>query len=174
MITEADGGLHLVRLDGAPSALHLTRRGNLDAFGVDDRLSTGRLDDPGVHGDPLLATAQQLSDAVFDWWNGAPPSLVHRTRSTPSARTMAFELVRSSSRTSTGARRSARAPARRIRRQRSRPVVVRSPSSLSLSPSVEALLLPQIDPCITGRPAGHFAISPSRRGTRSPGRGGRR
>ncbi len=90
MITEADGGLHLVRLDGAPSALHLTRRGNLDALGVDDRLSTGRLDDPGVHGDPLLTTAQQLSDSVYDWWNEAPPSLVYRTRSTPSARTMAF------------------------------------------------------------------------------------
>lgn len=62
----------------------------LDALGLDDRVSTGRLDEPGVHGDPLLAVAQQLSDAVSDWWGGIPPPLVYRTRSTPSARSIAF------------------------------------------------------------------------------------
>lgn len=89
-LTEADGGLRLVRLDGSPSALHLTRRSVLDALGLDDRVSTGRLDKPAVNGDPLLDVAQQLSDAVYDWWGGSPPPLVYRTRSTPSARSVAF------------------------------------------------------------------------------------
>jgi hypothetical protein len=90
VLTEADGNLRLVRLGGWPSALHLTRRATLDALGLDDRVSTGRLDQPGPHGDPLLVTAQRLSDAVYDWWDGIPPPLVYRTRSTPSARSIAF------------------------------------------------------------------------------------
>lgn len=53
-------------------------------------MSTGRLDEPGVHGDPLLATAHQLSEAVYDWWGASPPPLVYRTRSTPSAHSIAF------------------------------------------------------------------------------------
>lgn len=62
----------------------------LDALDLDDRVSTGRLDERGVDGDPLLAVAQQLSDAVYTWWDASPPPLVHRTRSTPSARSIAF------------------------------------------------------------------------------------
>lgn len=89
-LAEANGTLRLVRLDGSPSALHLTRRPVLDLLGLDDRVSTGRLDEPGVPGDVLLATAQQLSDAVYDWWDARPPPLVYRTRSTPSARSIAF------------------------------------------------------------------------------------
>jgi hypothetical protein len=37
-----------------------------------------------------LASSQQFSDAVFDWWDSTPPPLVYRTRSTPAARSMAF------------------------------------------------------------------------------------
>lgn len=66
MITERDGGLVLVRLDGSPDALHLTRQRNLDALGVDDRVSTGRVDPGRPGGDPLLAVSRALADAVFD------------------------------------------------------------------------------------------------------------
>ena len=83
--------MHLVRLEGPPAALHLTRQANLDVLELDDRVNTGRLDRPLPQGgDPLLTVSQQLSDAVFDWWESAPPPLVYRTRSTPSARSMAF------------------------------------------------------------------------------------
>lgn len=87
-ITDADGDIQLVCLLGSPAALHLTRQGNLDALALDDRVSTGRLDD--TDHDPLLATSQALSDAVYDWWDTAPPPLVYRTRSMPSARSLAF------------------------------------------------------------------------------------
>lgn len=91
MLTTADRGLALVRLDGAPRALHLTRQATLDALGLDDRASTGRLDPPVAAGsDPLLSTCQAVSDAVWDWWEGTPPPLVHRTRTVPAARSMAF------------------------------------------------------------------------------------
>ena len=88
VITDADSHLQLIRLDGTPAALHLTHQGNLDALGVDARVSTGRL--PTGSDDPLLSVAQELSDAVYDWWHGHPPPLVYRTRSVPSARSMAF------------------------------------------------------------------------------------
>lgn len=90
-ITVAAGTLHLVRLEAPPAALHLTHQGNLDALGLDDRVNTGRLDQPlPGGGDPLLAVSQRLSDAVYDWWDGAPPPIVYRTRSVPSARSIAF------------------------------------------------------------------------------------
>lgn len=106
-LTEADGWLRLVRLDGTPSALHLTRRSILDALGLDDRVSTGRLHELGVFGDPLLAAAQELSDAVYDWWDTSPPPLVYRTRSTPSARSIAFTRTVSWDTTSSGLLRDA-------------------------------------------------------------------
>jgi hypothetical protein len=79
-----------VRLDGAPSALHLTHQVNLDALGVDDRVSTGRivLDERGP--DPLLDTCGALSDAIWDWWDGEPPPIVYRARTAPSGRSLAF------------------------------------------------------------------------------------
>lgn len=89
-ITAADGYLHLVTLTAHPSALHLTRQVNLDALGLDDRISTGRLDTPGPTGDPLVATCQQLADLAYDWWQGEPPPIVYRTRSVPRARSLAF------------------------------------------------------------------------------------
>lgn len=83
--------LQLVQLEDPPSALHLTHQRNLDAFEVDDRINTGRLDTPlAAGGDPLLDVCQQLSDAVHDWWDGAPPPLVCRTRRVSVARSMAF------------------------------------------------------------------------------------
>jgi len=106
-LVEADGRLRLVRLDGSPSALHLTHRPVLDLLGLDDRVSTGGLDEPGVHGDPLLAAAQQLSDAVHDWWHGRPPPLVYRSRSTPSARSIAFTRTVAWDTTSSGMLRDA-------------------------------------------------------------------
>ncbi len=80
-----------MELHGPPPALHLTHQGNLDALGVDDRINTGRLDRelPGGR-DPLLDVCRQLSDAVYDWWEAAPPPIVYRTRRVPSARSMAF------------------------------------------------------------------------------------
>lgn len=89
-LTEPDGGLRLVALGGSPAALHLTHRSVLDALGLDDRVSIGRLQGSGGRDDPLLAVAQHLSDAVYDWWDRIPPPLVYRTRSTPSARSIAF------------------------------------------------------------------------------------
>jgi hypothetical protein len=73
-------------------ALHLTHQVNLDALGLDDRVSTGRItvesrSDP----DPLLETCGRLADAVYDWWAGRPPPLVYRTRSAPErGRSIAF------------------------------------------------------------------------------------
>jgi hypothetical protein len=90
-LTEADGDVWLVELSGMPASLHLTRQSVLDALELDDRVSTGRIDlrkrrDP----DPLLDTSSRLMDAVYDWWDGAPPPLVYRTRSMPDARSVAF------------------------------------------------------------------------------------
>lgn len=75
-----------------PSALHLTRQRNLDVLGLDDRVSTGRIDFAlRVDPDPLLETCARLADAVFDWWGGRPPPLVYRARTTPSVgRSIAF------------------------------------------------------------------------------------
>jgi hypothetical protein len=90
-IAAAAGELKLVRLSGPPPALHLTHQVNLDVLGLDDRVSTGRLDRPDpLSGDPLLILGQQLADAVHDWWAGRPPPIVSRTRSLSAARSMAF------------------------------------------------------------------------------------
>lgn len=90
-IAPAAESLRLVQLWDPPSALHLTHQANLDALGVDDRINTGRLDAGlGDDGDPLLELCQQLSDRVYDWWDGRPPPIVYRTRHMPAARSMAF------------------------------------------------------------------------------------
>ncbi|MFN2487383.1 MAG: hypothetical protein ABR609_12395 [Acidimicrobiia bacterium] len=93
-ITEFEGELWLVRLDGVTRALHLTHQANLDALGVDERISTERINtdwlgersDP----DPLLDTCGQLADAVYNWWDEKPPALVYRARTIPSGRNLAF------------------------------------------------------------------------------------
>lgn len=91
LITPAEGDVWLVELTNMPSALHLTRQSVLDTLGLDDRISTGRIElsrrtDP----DPLLDTSGRLMDAAYDWWRGSPPPLVYRTRSVPDARNIAF------------------------------------------------------------------------------------
>ena len=64
--------------------LALTYQSNLDALGLDDRVSTGRINitarsDP----DPLLDICGHLADAVYDWWNASPPPLLYRSRTMP-------------------------------------------------------------------------------------------
>jgi hypothetical protein len=92
MLTEADGELWLVRLEAMPGGLRLTRQATLDVLGLDDRVSTGRIDLGGRRrADPLLDTCGRLADAVWDWWDGRPPPLVYRTRTMPEVgRTIAF------------------------------------------------------------------------------------
>ncbi len=90
-ITERDGEAWLVELAGMPSSLRLTRQAVLDALGLDDRISTGRIDVSGRRDpDPLLDASGRLMDAVYDWWDGHPPPLIYRTRSMPDARSIAF------------------------------------------------------------------------------------
>jgi hypothetical protein len=91
-LTVADGELWLVQLSEVPSALHLTHQGNLDALGLDDRVSTGRiLLSRGADPDPLLDISGRLADAVYDWWDQVPPPLVYRSRTTPGiGRSIAF------------------------------------------------------------------------------------
>lgn len=91
-LTDADGELWLVELRGFRAVLNLTHQANLDALGLDDRISTGRLAVSGRRGpDPLLETSGRLADAVHDWWGGTPPPLVYRTRTMPGAgRSIAF------------------------------------------------------------------------------------
>ncbi|CAN5697127.1 hypothetical protein BH20ACT2_BH20ACT2_14040 [soil metagenome] len=90
MLSDGDGDLYLVELSVQSAVLHLTRQETLDVLGLDDRINTGRVDRPGPGGDPLLELCHHLADAVFDWWKESPPPLVYRTRSTPSARSLAF------------------------------------------------------------------------------------
>jgi hypothetical protein len=74
-----------------PPALHLTHQANLDALGLDDRISTSRIDPAGrVDPDPLLERAGQLADAVYDWWDHHPPPILYRSRTTPTGRNVAF------------------------------------------------------------------------------------
>jgi len=91
LINEADGDVYLIQLAGMPSALHLTHQANLDALGLDDRISTGRivLDRPSDP-DPLLDISGHLADVVYDWWHTHPPPVVYRSRTTPSGRNIAF------------------------------------------------------------------------------------
>jgi hypothetical protein len=92
MLTDPDGALFLVELAVESKTLHLTHQANLDALGLDDRINTGRIDEPGPGGDPLLETCHRLGDAIFDWWSGVPPALVYRARTLPSARSMGFTV----------------------------------------------------------------------------------
>lgn len=91
MLHEADRDRWLVELGGDIAVLALTHQVNLDALGLDDRISTGRLDEP-TGTDSLLALGQELADAVHDWWGGRPPALMYRSRTVPQARSLAFPL----------------------------------------------------------------------------------
>jgi hypothetical protein len=91
-LREPDGDLWLVQLNLEKPVLALTRQTNLDALGLDDRVSTGRIHlTSRVDPDPLLDTCGQLADAVYDWWEGSPPLLVYRSRTMPAVgRNVAF------------------------------------------------------------------------------------
>jgi hypothetical protein len=110
-LAEADGELWLVRLESMPAGLRLTHQATLDALGLDDRVSTGRIDVGGrPRPDPLLDTCGRLVDAVYDWWDGRPPPLVYRTRTMPEVgRTIAFTEWTSPRVVSTGRLRDATA-----------------------------------------------------------------
>lgn len=83
-ISEADGQLWLVQISLSERVLALTHQANLDTLGLDDRVSTGRIDmSSRIDPDPLLDTCGHLGDAVYDWWNGFPPPLLYRSRTTP-------------------------------------------------------------------------------------------
>jgi hypothetical protein len=74
-----------------PLSLYLTHQSNLDALGVDDRVNTGRLTgERDEDADALLDTCGRLIDALYDWWNGQPPPIVYRSRTTPVGRNIAF------------------------------------------------------------------------------------
>ncbi|MHB1533156.1 MAG: hypothetical protein ACYC1D_00810 [Acidimicrobiales bacterium] len=92
VLTEAEGDLWVVRLAISGPVLALTRQSNLDALGVDDRVSTGRIHPFGRSDpDPLLDTCGQLADALYDWWHGYPPPLLYRARTAPgTGRSVAF------------------------------------------------------------------------------------
>ena len=91
-ISDADGQHWLVRFTLSERVLALTHQANLDTLGLDDRVSTGRIDVSGrIDPDPLLDTCGHLGDAVYDWWNGSPPPLLYRSRTTPGVgRNIAF------------------------------------------------------------------------------------
>lgn len=91
-MTEADGDRWLVHLAIPGPVLALTRQTNIDVLGVDDRVSTGRIDPYGrTDPDPLLDTCGHLADAVYDWWAGSPLPLLYRARTSPgTGRTIAF------------------------------------------------------------------------------------
>jgi hypothetical protein len=74
-----------------PPSLYLTHQANLEALGLDDRVSTGRLaGDRDEDTDPLLDTSGRLMDALYDWWSGQAPPVVYRAGTTPVARSIAF------------------------------------------------------------------------------------
>jgi hypothetical protein len=110
-ITEAEGDHWLMALDPMPPALHLTHQGNLDVLGLDDRVSTGRIATSSrVDPDPLLETCGRLADAIYDWWRGAPPRLLYRSRTMPAVgRSVAFTRSSSVPTISIGRLRDARA-----------------------------------------------------------------
>ncbi|CAN5552081.1 hypothetical protein BH23ACT6_BH23ACT6_24560 [soil metagenome] len=60
-------------------------------------------------GDPLLTVSQQLTDAIYDWWDATPPPIVYRTRSMPAARSIAFTELSAWNQVSSGNLRDARA-----------------------------------------------------------------
>lgn len=70
-------GHHLVRLEArrALRVLDLRTEANLDALGLDDRVSTSLEA-------PVLAVCHQLADAIRGWWDQID-GIVYRSRTTP-------------------------------------------------------------------------------------------
>lgn len=92
-LSEADGALWVVRLQGRIRVLDLCSEATLDRLGVDDRISTARLPRvrTGTTPDPFLDTCGLLADLTRDWWQGAVGAIRFRSRTTPStSRNLAF------------------------------------------------------------------------------------
>jgi len=90
-IPDADADLRLVTLRGRVRTLDLTSEPVLDALGLDDRISTGRLPQvrTGARRDPFLDACGQLTDLVANWWNDVH-AIRYRSRTTPSQTNVAF------------------------------------------------------------------------------------
>jgi hypothetical protein len=71
---------HVAELTGTLTVLDLRDERVLDAFGVDDRISTGR--EPAV-----WQWCQALVDLVLGWWDGHVHAVVYRPRTTPQSST---------------------------------------------------------------------------------------
>ena len=90
-IPQGDADLYLVTLRGRVRLLDLTSEMVLDALGIDDRISTGRL--PQVRTaerpDPFLDACGRLTDLVADWWDDVH-AIRYRSRTTPSQTNVVF------------------------------------------------------------------------------------
>jgi hypothetical protein len=90
-IPQGDADLYLVTLRGRVRMLDLTSEIVLDALGIDDRISTGRL--PQVRTakrpDPFLDACGRLTDLVADWWDDVH-AIHYRSRTTPSQTNVVF------------------------------------------------------------------------------------
>jgi hypothetical protein len=75
-ISARDLRLHLVELTGPLQVIDLRRDRTLDAFGLDDQVSTSRA--PGV-----WQACQQLADQVVAWFGERCHGIVYRSRTTP-------------------------------------------------------------------------------------------
>jgi hypothetical protein len=90
-IPDGDAELRLVTLRGPVRMLDLTSERVLDALGLDDRISTGRLPRIRIPGqpDPFLDACGQLTDLVADWWDDVH-AIRFRSRTTPTQTNVAF------------------------------------------------------------------------------------
>jgi hypothetical protein len=76
IVSESDLGLHLVELTGSVRVLDLRHDNNLDALGLDDRISTGRAPE-------VWATCHHLADLVASWYGERCHGIVYRSRTAP-------------------------------------------------------------------------------------------
>jgi len=90
-IADGDADLRLVTLRGRVRMLDLTSDAVLDALGIDDRISTGRL--PRIRTrerpDPFLDACGRLTDLLVSWWDDVH-AIRFRSRTTPSPTNVAF------------------------------------------------------------------------------------
>jgi hypothetical protein len=90
-IPQGDAELRLVTLRGRIRMLDLTSETVLDALGIDDRISTGRL--PKVRSsaqpDPFLDVCGRLTDLAAGWWDDVH-AIRYRSRTTPTQTNVAF------------------------------------------------------------------------------------
>lgn len=90
-IPRGDADLYLVTLRGRVRILDLTSETVLDALGIDDRISTGRLPQlrTAERPDPFLDACGRLTDLVADWWDDVH-AIRYRSLTTPSQTNVVF------------------------------------------------------------------------------------